>query len=179
MVIRLESSAGCSKGRSSKAAASEDARRTLRYIEPLSVTRTKLADCFSIPLEKWTVVSMAKSSTEQAAVLKVVDILFGVAVMGTVGTLIGVIMGGGIMPLASGAGLVLGGVIGFMGGRRFLASILVGTLLGGALAWLIAGSERISVGAGAGAAMGGFLGVQISMLLDMRAAKKKAAAGGE
>jgi hypothetical protein len=88
------------------------------------------------------------------------------------------IMGGGIMPLASGAGLVLGGVIGFMGGRRFLASILVGTLLGGALAWLVAGPERISVGAGAGAAMGGFLGVQISMLLDMRAAKKKSAPGG-
>ena len=107
-----------------------------------------------------------------------IDILFGVAVMGTVGTLIGVIMGGGIMPLASGAGLVFGGVIGFMGGRRFLVSILVGTLLGGALAWVIAGPERISVGAGAGAAMGGFLGVQISMLLDMRAAKKKAAIGG-
>jgi hypothetical protein len=122
---------------------------------------------------------MSESGRKQPALLKVIDILFGVVVMGTVGTLIGIIMGGGIMPLASGAGLVLGGVIGFMGGRRFLASILVVTLLGGALAWLIAGSERISVGAGAGAAMGGFLGVQISMLLDMRAAKKKAAAGGE
>ena len=122
---------------------------------------------------------MAESGTEQSAPLpKIMDILFGVAVMGTVGTLIGVIMGGGIMPLASGAGLVLGGVIGFMGGRRFLASILVGTLLGGALAWLIAGTESVSVGAGAGAAMGGFLGVQISMLLDMRAAKKKAATEG-
>jgi hypothetical protein len=130
-------------------------------------------------LKKQIVVSMAKSGTEQAAPLKVMDILFGVVVMGTVGTLIGIIMGGGIMPLASGAGVVLGGVIGLMGGRRFLASILVGTLLGGALAWLIAGMERISVGAGAGAAMGGFLGVQISMLLDMRAAKKNVAAGGE
>jgi hypothetical protein len=40
------------------------------------------------------------------------------------------------------------------------------------LAWLVAGVERISVGAGAGAAMGGFLGVQISMLLDVRAARK-------
>lgn len=115
---------------------------------------------------------------QAAPIQRVIDILFGVAVMGTVGTLIGVIMGGGIMPLASGIGLTLGGVIGFMGGRRFLASILVGTLLGGALAWLIAGPERVSVGAGAGAAMGGFLGVQISMLLDMRAAKKKTASGG-
>jgi len=137
------------------------------------------SDFFSILLEKWTVIGMTKSVTEQSAPLfKIIDILFGVAVMGTVGTLIGVIMGGGIMPLASGAGLVFGGVIGFMGGRRFLVSILVGTLLGGALAWFIAGTERISVGAGAGAAMGGFLGVQISMLLDMRAAKKKAAIGG-
>ena len=121
---------------------------------------------------------MAKSGAERTTAFKAIDILFGVAVMGTVGVLIGIIAGGGVMPLASGAGLVLGGVIGFMGGRRFLASILVGTLLGGALAWLIAGPERISVGAGAGAAMGGFLGVQISMLLDMRAAKKKSAPGG-
>lgn len=114
---------------------------------------------------------MTELGTEQIAPYRMLDVLFGVVVMGTVGTLIGLIMGGGITLFASGAGFVLGGVIGFMGGRRFLVSILVGTLLGGALAWFIAGPERISVGAGAGAAMGGFLGVQISMLLDMRAAK--------
>ena len=100
------------------------------------------------------------------------DIVFGLAVMGTVGVLIGVIMGGGLMPVAIVLGLAMGGVIGYLGGRRFLISILVGSLLGGALAWLVAGPERISVGAGAGAAMGGFLGVQISMLLDVRAARK-------
>lgn len=103
---------------------------------------------------------------------KAVDIVLGVAVMGTVGTLIGLIMGGGIMPLAVGVGLIMGAVVGFLGGRRFLISILIGTVLGGVLAWIVAGEERISVGAGAGAAMGGFLGVQISMLLDMRAARK-------
>ena len=43
--------AGCSKRPSSKAAASEEARRTLRYVEPLSVARTPLADFFSILLE--------------------------------------------------------------------------------------------------------------------------------
>ena len=98
---------------------------------------------------------MTKPGTEQAApIKKVMDILFGVAVMGTVGTLIGMIMGGGIMPLASGAGLVLGGVIGFMGGRRFLTSILVGAWLGGVLAWLIPDQRGLSVVFGAGAAMG-------------------------
>jgi hypothetical protein len=40
--------AGCSKRPSSKAAASEEARRTLRYVEPLSDARTMLADFFSI-----------------------------------------------------------------------------------------------------------------------------------
>jgi hypothetical protein len=102
------------------------------------------------------------------------DIAFGLAVMGTVGALIGLIMGGGLMPVAIVLGLAMGGVIGFLGGRRFLISILIGSFLGGALAWLVAGTERISVGAGAGAAMGGFLGVQISMLLDVRAARKAA-----
>ena len=43
--------AGCSKRLSSKAAASEEARLTLRYVEPLSDARTPLADFFSIPLE--------------------------------------------------------------------------------------------------------------------------------
>ena len=100
------------------------------------------------------------------------DIVFGLAVMGTVGTLMGIIMGGGLMPVAIAVGLAMGGVIGFLGGRRFLISILVGALLGGGLAWLVAGTERIWVGAGSGAAMGGFLGVQISMLLDIRAARK-------
>jgi hypothetical protein len=51
---------------------------------------------------------------------------------------------------------------------------MIGTVLGGALAWLVAGLDRVWVGAGAGAAMGGFLGVQISMLLDVRAARKAA-----
>ncbi len=42
----------CSKRPSSKAAASEGARRTLRYVEPLSDARTPLEDFFSILLEQ-------------------------------------------------------------------------------------------------------------------------------
>ena len=36
-----------------KAAASEKARRMLRYVEPLSDTRTPLEDFFSILLTRW------------------------------------------------------------------------------------------------------------------------------
>jgi len=110
---------------------------------------------------------------------KWLDIAFGLVVMGTVGGLIGLITGGGLMPVAIAVGLAMGGVIGYLGGRRFLISILIGSLLGGVLAWIVAGAERISVGAGAGAAMGGFLGVQISMLLDVRAARKAQSAQSE
>jgi hypothetical protein len=121
---------------------------------------------------------MDATHVETMPIQKWFDIVFGLAVMGTVGALIGIIMGGGLMPIAIALGLAMGGVIGFLGGRRFLISILVGALLGGGLAWPVAGTERIWVGAGAGAAMGGFLGVQISMLLDMRAAKKSSSADG-
>ncbi|MGH7229484.1 MAG: hypothetical protein ACREIH_09780 [Nitrospiraceae bacterium] len=105
----------------------------------------------------------------------VVDILLGAMVMGTVGTMIGLLAGGGILPVAVGIGIALGVAVGIFGGRRFLISILVGTFLGGALAWALAGPEKISFGAGAGAAMGGFLGVQLSMLLDLRAERKRQA----
>jgi len=43
---------------------------------------------------------------------KWLDIVFGLAVMGTVGGLIGLIMGGGLMPVAIVVGLVMGGVMG-------------------------------------------------------------------
>jgi hypothetical protein len=49
-VVVQEQLAGCSKRLSGTAAASEAARRTLRYVEPLSDARTKLADFFSILL---------------------------------------------------------------------------------------------------------------------------------
>ena len=49
-VVRGQNSLRMLKSPSSKAAASEEARRTLRYVEPLSEVRTPLADLFSILL---------------------------------------------------------------------------------------------------------------------------------
>ena len=115
------------------------------------------------------------TGTNRLSARALLEMAFGAVVMGTVGALIGAILGGSSIPLASGLGLALGAVVGFLGGHRFLVSILIGTVLGGLLAWFIAGIEKVSFGAGAGAAMGGFLGVQISMLLDVRAARKAAA----
>ena len=51
---RRKDRAGCSKRPSSKAAASKEARRTLRYVEPLSDARTPLAGFFSILLDHFS-----------------------------------------------------------------------------------------------------------------------------
>ena len=110
---------------------------------------------------------------------KIIDILLGAAVMGTVGALIGVLMGDELIAVAIGIGVVLGTVIGMFGGRRFLISIVLGAFAGGALAWVLAGTDTISFGAGAGAAMGGFLGVQSSMLLDLWTERKRTAGAKE
>ena len=114
----------------------------------------------------------SESKTPSVTVRKVVDMVFGAAVMGTVGTLIGLILGPGSLPVAVFLGLALGIVVGLLGGRRFLVSILIGAVSGGVLAWALVGMDGVTVGAGAGAAMGGFLGIQISMLLDLRAQRK-------
>ena len=58
--------AGCSKRPSNKAATSEEARRTLRYVEPLSDARTQLADFFSILLIAPTVFAMIPPCVESA-----------------------------------------------------------------------------------------------------------------
>jgi len=118
---------------------------------------------------------MAAFPAPPASPRKFLDMLFGAVVMGTVGALIGVLMGERTIAVAVGVGIAMGVVIGLFGGRRFLISILLGTLVGGLLAWFLAGPDKISFGAGAGAAMGGFLGVQSSTLLDLWAEHKRTA----
>ena len=118
---------------------------------------------------------MTPPSSTQASPRKLIDILLGAVVMGTVGALIGVLMGDHMIAIATGVGVAMGMVIGMFGGRRFLLSIVFGTVTGGGLAWLLAGIDKISFGAGAGAAMGGFLGVQSSMLLDLWAEHRRTA----
>ena len=98
---------------------------------------------------------------------KIFYVVLGFVVMGTVGSLIGLLLGGTFLYVATGMGIVLGVGIGLIGGRRFFIGVLVGTVLGGALAWLLSGADNITIGAGAGAAMGGFLGTWISMLIDV------------
>lgn len=104
---------------------------------------------------------------------KILDVILGATVLGTVGALIGISMGMGFLPAAVILGVMLGAGVGFFGGRRFFLSIFVGTILGGLLAWGLGGVDTVTVGASSGAAMGGFLGVWISMILDLIQQRKE------
>lgn len=103
---------------------------------------------------------------------KIFDIVLGSAVLGTVGGLIGMFMGEGFLWPALLLGIMLGAGVGFLGGRQLFLGIFIGTVLGGLLAWGLGGVETITVGAASGAAMGGFLGIWISMLRDMFSQRK-------
>lgn len=97
---------------------------------------------------------------------KIFDVLLGILGLGTVGLLIGVFMGEGWLPVAVVLGALLGAGVGLVGGRGFFLSIFIGTILGGLLALGLSGAEAVTVGAASGAAMGGFLGIWISMLIE-------------
>ena len=93
--------------------------------------------------------------------------------MGTVGTLIGLLMGGGFLPVSVALGVLLGAGVGLFGGRRFFLSILIGAVIGAGLGLVLGGVDAVTVGSASGAAMGGFLGVQASMIFDSLAERRQ------
>ena len=102
------------------------------------------------------------------------DMLLGAAVFGVVGAAIGYYWGTGVgLAVATAVGLVFGFLIGLLGGRRFFVSIVCGALLGAGVAWLVSGTSAVPLGAASGGAMGGFLGVQMGMLLDLWRQRKE------
>jgi hypothetical protein len=118
---------------------------------------------------------MLKLRTEHGRVT--LDMLLGAAVFGVVGAAIGYYWGtSASLAVATAVGLVFGFLIGLLGGRRFFVSIVCGALLGAGLAWLVSGTSAMPLGAASGGAMGGFLGVQMGMLLELWRQRKKVSA---
>jgi hypothetical protein len=97
------------------------------------------------------------------------DMVLGATVFGVTGAAIGYYWGTtASLVIACAVGVAFGLLIGLLGGRQFFISIVCGAILGGGLAWVIAGSSAVTLGAASGGAMGGFLGVQLGMLMELR-----------
>lgn len=90
------------------------------------------------------------------------DIVLGIILMGTTGTLIGFFWNSYIlMGIACMLGSIIGGFVGWLGGRRFMAIILAGALAGFFIGRQTGNEDVVIMAAGSGAAIAGFMGAQL------------------
>jgi len=98
-----------------------------------------------------------------------VDIVLGIVLMGTTGALIGFFWDSYIlMGIASTLGSIVGGFVGWLGGRRFMAIILTGAIVGFFIGRQTGNKDVIIMAAGSGAAIAGFVGAQLERFFRSR-----------
>ena len=66
-----------------------------------------------------------------------------------------------LMTIAGLLGLMIGGFIGWLGGRRFMVIICLGVLIGAFLGQRTGDPDILIIAAGSGGAIAGFMGTQI------------------
>ena len=93
-------------------------------------------------------------------------IYLGMGLMGTTGLAMGwVVHSPLLMAIAGVLGLVIGGFIGWLGGRRFMViiclGVLIGALLGAFFGYRTGDQDILIIAAGSGGAIAGFMGAQI------------------
>ncbi len=90
------------------------------------------------------------------------DIALGMLILGITGVLIGVVLHSGLLSTAAGTlGLIIGGLVGWLGGRRFLLIICAGALIGAAIGYQSGDRDILIMAAGSGGAIAGFIGAQV------------------
>lgn len=94
------------------------------------------------------------------------NLVFGILLMGVTGLSIGwVVDSPMLMAGAGGLGAIIGGFVGWLGGRLYLIVICFGVLLGAYLGDLSGDRDILIMAAGTGGAIGGFLGNLIEMFV--------------
>ena len=94
-------------------------------------------------------------------------IFLGMGLMGTTGLAMGwVVHSPLLMSIAGILGLVIGGFIGWLGGRRYMAIICLGVLIGAFLGYRTGDQDILIIAAGSGGAIAGFMGAQIEQFFS-------------
>jgi hypothetical protein len=97
------------------------------------------------------------------------NLVFGILLMGATGLAMGwVVHSPMLMTAAGGLGALIGGLIGWLGGRIYLLVICFGVLLGAYLGDLSGDRDILIMAAGTGGAIGGFLGNLVEMFVKKR-----------
>ena len=94
------------------------------------------------------------------------DIVFGVLLLGGTGVLIGVTVHSELAMVVAGLlGVIMGGFVGWLGGRIYLLIICFGVLIGAFLGYRTGDHDILIMAAGTGGAIAGFLGAQIELFI--------------
>ena len=95
------------------------------------------------------------------------DIPFGALLMGTTGVLIGLVVDSAMAMIFVGIlGALIGGLVGWAGGRVFLIIICFGVLIGAFLGYRTGDRDILIISAGTGGAIAGFMGAQVSLFFN-------------
>jgi len=90
------------------------------------------------------------------------EIYLGMTLIGTTGILIGLVMDSPLlMAIAGFLGTVIGGFVGWIGGRRYMIIVCLGLLIGAYLGYRTGDRDILIIAAGTGGAIAGFMGAQI------------------
>ncbi len=85
-------------------------------------------------------------------------IYLGMFLLGMTGVLIGVVLESPAASLIAGAlGTLVGGFVGWLGGRRYLVIICLGAVIGAVLGYPAGDKDILIMAAGSGAAISGFV----------------------
>ena len=97
------------------------------------------------------------------------EIIFGMLLLGATGVLIGVVVNSDLaIALAGLLGTLMGGVVGWLGGRTYLMIICFGVLLGAFLGYRTGDRDILIMASGSGGAIAGFFGAQVQLFLKKK-----------
>ena len=89
-------------------------------------------------------------------------IYMGMVLMGATGLAMGFVVHSPLlMTIAGILGLVVGGFVGWIGGRRYMFIICLGVLIGAFFGYRTGDQDILIIAAGSGGAIAGFMGAQI------------------
>ena len=96
-------------------------------------------------------------------------IYLGMGLMGATGLAMGwVVHSPLLMTVAGLLCLMIGGFVGWLGGRRYMVIICLGVLVGAVLGYRTGDRDILIIAAGSGGAIAGFIGAQIEQFFHRR-----------
>ena len=103
---------------------------------------------------------MVKSSNKK-------EIYIGMTLIGVTGLMIGLAVDSPLLMVIAGfLGMVIGGFVGWLGGRRYMVIICLGVLIGAYFGNRTGDRDILIIAAGTGGAIAGFMGAQIELFFN-------------